>query len=87
MFAVGVARLAAGCLRVGLGRTFAEWGGLSLAGAHSLVEPSGQLSDLGFEFGDTLEEIPTTGTRRLVHDDIVVTWASSRPDEGLIKYS
>ena len=86
VLAVGVARLAAGRLRVGLGRTFAERGGLSLAGADSVVEPPGQLGDLGFEFGDAMEEIPTAGTRGFVHDAIVATAGSSRPDEGLIKY-
>src|SRR5207248_931272 len=79
-------RLAAGRLRVGFGRTLAERGGLTLAGAQGVVEPPGQLRDLGFEFGDTLEEIPTAGTRGLVHTAIVVTEASSRPDEGLIKH-
>jgi hypothetical protein len=52
---VGGPRLAAGRLRVGLGWPLAEWGGLSLAGAQGVVEPPGQLRDLGFEFGDTLE--------------------------------
>jgi hypothetical protein len=48
---------------------------LSLAGAQSVVEPPGQLRDLGFEFADALEEIPTAGTRGLVHDAIVPTEA------------
>jgi len=79
-------RLAAGRLWVGLRRTFAERGGLSLAGAQGVVEPPGQLRDLGFEFGHALEEIPIAGTRGFVHAAIVVTEASSRPDQGLIKY-
>jgi hypothetical protein len=66
-FDVGVARLAAGGLRVGLGRTLAEWGGLTLAGAEGVVEPPGQLGDPGFEVGDTQEEFPAVGTRGLVH--------------------
>src|SRR5262249_9319586 len=61
--AVGGPRLAAWRLRVGLRRALAERGGLSLAGAQGVVEPPGQLRDLGFEFGDTLENIPTAGTR------------------------
>ena len=73
--AVGVARLAAGRLRVGLGRPLAERGGLPLAGAEGVVELPGQLGDLGFEFGDTLEEFPAAGTRGLVHAAIVVTGA------------
>jgi hypothetical protein len=71
--AVGVARLAAGRLGVGFRRTLAERGGLSLAGAQHVVEPRRQLGDLGFEFGNTLEEFPTAGTRGLVHDTIVAT--------------
>ena len=65
--AVGVARLAAGRLRVGLGRPLAERGGLPLAGVDGVVEPPGQLRDLGLEFGDTLYKFPTAGTQRLVH--------------------
>ena len=74
--AVGVARLAAGRLRVGLGRPLAERGGLPLAGAEGVVELPGQLGDLGFEFGDTLEEFPAAGTRGLVHAAIVATGAA-----------
>jgi hypothetical protein len=74
--AVGITGLAAGRLRVGLGRVFAERGGLSLADADSIIEPPGQLGDLGFEFGDALEEIPTAGTRRFVHAAIVPTGAA-----------
>jgi hypothetical protein len=73
---VSVARLAAGRFRVGPGRTLAERGGLPLAGAQGVVEPPGQLRDPGFEFGDSLEELPAAGTRRLVHATIVVTEAS-----------
>jgi hypothetical protein len=40
---------------------------LTLAGAQGVVEPAGQLRDLGFEFGDTPEEIPAAGARRHVH--------------------
>ena len=69
--AVGVARLAAGRLRVGLGRALAERSGLTLAGAERVIELPGQLRDLGFEFGDTLEKFPATGTRGLVHGAIV----------------
>ena len=76
--AVGVARLAAGRLRVGLGRPLAERGGLPLAGAEGVVEPPGQLGDLGFEFGDTLEEFPAAGTRGLVHAAIVGKRATIR---------
>jgi hypothetical protein len=83
---VGIAGHAAVRLRIGLGRTLAERGGLSLAGAQGVVESPGQRGDLGFEFGDTLEEFPTAGTRGLIHADIVMTGTSSRPDEGLIKY-
>src|SRR5690606_20732000 len=64
VLAVRVPRLAAGRLRVGLGWTFAERGSLSLAGAQGLVEPPGQLGDLGREFGNLLGEFPATGTRR-----------------------
>jgi hypothetical protein len=32
-----------------------------------------RFGDPGFEFGDTVEEIPTAGARGLVHADIVVT--------------
>lgn len=67
VLAVGVTRLAAGRLRVGLGRTLTERCRLTLARANGLVEPPGQRRDLGFEFGDTLEEIPAAGTRGLVH--------------------
>jgi hypothetical protein len=83
---VGIAGLAAGRLRVGLGRPLAERGGLPLAGAEGVVEPSGQLGDLGVEFGDTLEEIPTAGTRRLGPAAIVPTWAAREtavPDGSL----
>jgi hypothetical protein len=77
---VGVARLAAGRLRVGLGRAFAERGGLSLAGADGLVQLPGQFGDLGREFGNLFGECPTAGTRGLVHAAIVVMWVtSSRP--------
>ena len=76
VLAVGVARLATGRLRVGLGRPLAERGGLPLPGAQSLVELPGQLRDLGFEFGDALEEFPTAGTRRFVHAAIVPTGAA-----------
>jgi hypothetical protein len=54
--------------------------------AQRVVEPPGQLGDLGFEFGNTLEEFPTAGTRGLVHDAIVATGAPNRPGDGLIKY-
>ena len=74
--AVGIAGLAARRLRVGLGRPLAERGRLPLAGAQGVVEPPGQLGDLGFEFGDALEEIPTAGTRRFVHAAIVPTGAA-----------
>jgi hypothetical protein len=73
---VGVARLATGRLRVGLGRPLAERGGLPLPGAQGLVEPPGQLGDLGFEFGDTLAAFPTAGTGRFVRADIVPTGAA-----------
>lgn len=73
VLAVDITRLAAGRLRVGPGRALAERGGLTLAGAQCVVEFPGQLRDLGFEFGDTLEEFPTAGTRRFVHDAIVLT--------------
>src|SRR6516162_3087437 len=73
VLAVGVAGLAAGRPRVGLGRPLAERGGLPLAGADGLVELPGQLRDPGFEFGDTLEEFPAPGTRDLFHAAIVVT--------------
>ena len=80
---VDAARRAAGRFRVGLGRTLAERAGLSLAGAGGGVEPPGQLRDLGFEFGDTLEEFPAAGTRGLVHTAIVVMWATrSRSDRN-----
>jgi hypothetical protein len=65
--AVGVAGLAAGRLRVGLGRAFAEGGGLPLTGADGVVELPGQVGDPCFECGDTTEEFPATGTRGLVH--------------------
>jgi hypothetical protein len=68
--AVGVAGLAAGRLRVGLGRTFAEGCGLPLAGAECVLERPGQLGDPCFECGDTTEEFPAAGTRGLVHDGI-----------------
>jgi hypothetical protein len=71
VLAVGVPRLATGRLRVGLGWAFAERGGLPLAGADGVIELPGQLGDPGFEFGDTLEEFPTAGTRGLVHAAIV----------------
>lgn len=76
--AVGIARLAAGPLRVGLGGggTFAERGGLTLAGADRLVQLPGQFSDLGREFSNLFGELPAAGTRELVHAVIVVTWAS-----------
>jgi hypothetical protein len=74
VLAVGIARLATGWLRVGLGWAFAERGGLPLADAQSVIELPGQLGDLGFEFGDTLEEFPAAGTRGLVHDAIVGMW-------------
>src|SRR5207247_308769 len=84
--AVGGPRLAAGRLRVGLGRALAERGGLPLAGAQSVVELPGQVGDPGFEFGDTLEEFPAAGTGGLVHAAIVAAEASNGPDGGLIKY-
>jgi hypothetical protein len=69
--AVGVARLAAGRLRVGLGRPLAERSGLTLAGARGLVRPPGQLGDLGREFGNLLGEFPATGARGLAHAAIL----------------
>jgi hypothetical protein len=71
VLAVGVARLAAGGLRVGLGWALAERSGLPLAGAERVIELPGQLGDPGFEFGDTLQEFPAAGTRGLVHAAIV----------------
>ena len=87
VLAVGIAGLAAGRLRVGLGRPLAERGGLPLPGAEGILQLPGQLRDPGFEFGDTLEEFPTAGTRGLVHDTIVANGGRRRPDEGLIKYA
>ena len=73
VLAVGVAGLTAGGLRVGLGRTLAERGGLPLAGAEGVVKVPGQLGDPGFEFGDLLDEFPTTGTGRFVHTAMLHT--------------
>ncbi len=58
VLAVDIARLAAGWLRVRLGRALAERSGLPLAGARGLVQPPGQFGDLGREFGDLLGEVP-----------------------------
>ncbi len=89
--AVGVARLAPGGFRVGLGRAFAERGGLPLARAEGVGERPGQLGDPGFECGDALEEFPAAGTRGLVHAGRVGNGlAISSPDspEGALnKYS
>jgi hypothetical protein len=74
--AVSTAGFAAGRFRVGLRRTFAERGGLSLAGADGLVQLPGQLGNPGFEFGHAMEQFPTAGTRRLVH-------AAMLPDQPL----
>jgi hypothetical protein len=74
---VGVARLAAGGLRVGLGRSLAERGGLPLAGAECVVELPGQLGDPGFEIGHTPEEFPTAAADGLVHAAIVVIGAAT----------
>jgi hypothetical protein len=76
MSAVFITRFATGRFRIHLGRTFAERSRLSLAGAKSLLESAGQLSDLGLEFSNLLEEFPTTGTRGFVHDSIVVARGS-----------
>lgn len=83
VLAVGVARLAAGGLRFGLGRTFAERGSPALAGAHRLVQLPGQFGGLGCEFGSPFGEFPAAGTRGLVHAAIVVKEAtSSRSDRS-----
>ena len=71
--AVGVARLAAGRLGIGLGRPLAEGCGLTLPGADGLLQLPGQLGDPGFELGHTVEEVPTARTRGLDHAAIVLT--------------
>jgi hypothetical protein len=71
--AVRLAGLAARRLGIGLGRTLAERGGLPFAGAQGALEAPGQFRDLGFEFGDALEQRPTTGTGRLFHTAMVAT--------------
>jgi hypothetical protein len=57
--AVGIAGLAAGCFGIGLGRAFAERGGLTLAGANGLIQLPGQFGDLGCAFGNLFGEFPT----------------------------
>jgi hypothetical protein len=82
---VRTVRLAPGRLRVGLGRAFAERGGLALAGANGLVQLPGQFRDLGREFGNLFGEIPAPEIRGLVHVAIVVKWTtSSRSDRSRV---
>ena len=71
--AVLFAGLAAGRLRLELGRTLAERSGLTLPRAECLAELPGQVGDQGFEFGHTLGKFPTTGACRLVHDRMLTT--------------
>ena len=65
--AVCVTGLASGFLGVGLGRPLAERGRLTLADACGLLQLPGQLGDPGFEFGQTVEMVPATGTLQLIH--------------------
>jgi hypothetical protein len=54
-------------LGLGLGWSFGEGGGLSLAGALLLFEQAGEALDLGFQFGDAALQRQATGTCGLVH--------------------
>ncbi len=80
--AVGIASLASGSFRLGLGRPFAEGRGLTFAGADGLVEPPRRIGDLGLkvgdlglEFGDPLLQDQALRTRL----DHAVMLAKGRP--------
>src|SRR5262249_57561597 len=88
--AVRVAGLAARPLGVGLGWSLAERSRLPLGGANGLLEQPGQFGDPGLEFGHTRGQIPTPGTGRLVHNDIVAARGLNRsaaPEKALNKYT
>jgi hypothetical protein len=69
--AVSVARLATGCFRIGLGWSFAKRSPLAFAGADGLFQLPSQFRDLSSEFGNLFVEFPATGTRRLVHTEML----------------
>ena len=73
MSAVLFAGLAAGRLRLELGRTLAEGRSLTLAGAERLVELPGQVGDLRAEFVQFLSEGHAAGTDGFVHDPMLTT--------------
>ena len=64
-------RVAAGSLGLGLGSPFGEGRGLAFAGADGLFQLPSQFCDLGSEFGNLFVEFPATGTRRLVHTEML----------------
>src|SRR5205085_10253749 len=70
--AVGGAGLAAGFLRIGLGRPLGEGGGLALAGAALLLEQLGHAVELGFQFGDAALQRLAAGTSAFVHAAMIV---------------
>ena len=69
--AVLFARFAAGRLRLGFGRTFAERRGLTLAGAERIAELPGEFGVLSLECGDAFGEFAASGARGFVHDPML----------------
>jgi hypothetical protein len=63
--AIIIAALAAGPLRIGLGRTFGERGRLAFAVAAQLLDRRLQGGDAGFQFRDSAVTLDTPGTSRI----------------------